>query len=422
MPLAGRGWGKTRTGTEWVLARVRAGAKSIALCGRTPQDVRDTMIEGESGILRCSPPWDRPKWQPSLCALTWKNGARAITYSAEKPDKLRGPNTDTVWGDELASWSHPDAWTQLTLVLRSMASRLRPQAMVTTTPRPTDLVRSLVKNPMTRVTRGSTYDNAANLAPAFLAKLEGLYGGTRIGRQELFAELLLDASGALWRRDQIDRDRVSADNDTIRSLNLQRIVIAVDPAMTSGEDSDETGIIVAGIGEPFEREHGIYAGPRGLHGYVLEDASGKFTPLEWSHKVAQLYQQYQANAVIVEVNQGGDLVESNLRAAKIDLPITKIHASKGKRTRAEPVATLYEQHRVHHVGALENPKVGEDDDRCPLETQLCTWEPENVEGDKRTTQRSPDRLDALVYALTDLMVDTGPSPPLADFDPYRPSA
>lgn len=396
--MAGRGFGKTRTGAEWVIERERLGARSLAVAGRTAADVRDVMVEGESGILRCAPPWNVPLYEPSKRRLTWKSGAVATTYSADEPDTLRGPNTDTIWGDELAAWQYSDAWTQLTLVLRSIASGLRPQAIITTTPRPTALVRKVFDDPTTVVTRGSTYDNAQNLAPSFLEKLRRLYEGTRLGRQELYAEILLDASGALWRRDQIDADRVEG----VRGRGITRIVIAIDPAVTSGEDSDETGIVVAGLGAD-------------KHGYVLADYSGKYTPNQWAKLVAWLYQEYEANEVIAETNNGGDLVEANLRAAKHDLPFKKIHAKHGKRTRAEPVATLYEQRRVHHVGALRSPG---DDEAGRLETQLCTWEPESVEGGKHSKQASPDRLDALVYALTDLMVDTGPPPPLPDYDPY----
>ena len=376
LTLAGRGWGKTRTGAQWIHQRVQQGARSIALAGRTAADVRDTMVEG--GILACAPPWNRPRYEPSKRRLTWPNGAIATTYSADEPDQMRGPNTDTVWADELAAWQFPDSWDQLAFVLRSLASGLRPQAIVTTTPRPTPIIRSLVSDATTAVTRGSTFDNAGNLAPSFLARMRRKYEGTRLGRQELYAAVLDDAAGALWKRDVLDALRVR------KVPELRTIVVAVDPATTSGEDSDETGIVVAALGDDG-------------HGYVLADYSGKYSPNEWAQRVVWAYEQHRANRVICETNQGGDLVESNLRTAKRELPIRRIHAKHSKRVRAEPVAALYEQGRVHHVGAL-----------ATLEDQLTTWEPDVVEGGKHTKSDSPDRLDAMVYALTDLMVDRNP--------------
>ena len=376
LTLAGRGWGKTRTGAEWICDRVERGARCIALAGRTADDVRDTMVE--RGILAIAPPWNRPKYEPSKRRLTWKNGAVATTYSADEPDQMRGPNTDTVWADELAAWQYPDSWAQLAFVLRSLASGLRPQAIVTTTPRATPMIRTLVKDPTTFVTRGSTFENAANVAPSWLARIRRKYEGTRLGRQELYAQVLDDAAGALWQREWLDALRVK------RRPELRTIVIAVDPATTSGEDSDETGIIVAGLGED-------------THGYVLADHSGRYSPNEWGQLVVSLYEKYRANRIVCETNQGGDLVEANLRNVRRDLPIYTVHAKHAKRVRAEPVAALYEQGRVHHVGSL-----------ATLEDQYVTWEPDVVEGGKHVKTDSPDRLDAAVYAITDLMIDRNP--------------
>ncbi|MGA7121196.1 MAG: terminase family protein, partial [Polyangiaceae bacterium] len=250
--LAGRAMGKTRAGAEWVIERVNAGSRHLALIGRTIRDVRETMIRGESGILALSPPWNMPVYVPSLGRLRWPNGAEALTFTAEKPDQLRGPQPDTVWADELAAWNYPAMWTQVTFAMRSIESGLKPRACVTTTPRPTKLVRELMADTSTVVTRGSTFENAANLDPAFIAKLKRQYEGTRIGRQELYGAVLEDAPGALWKRDRIHSLRVA------EAPELRAIVVAVDPAVTSGEFSNETGIIVAGVGVDG-------------HGYVLED-------------------------------------------------------------------------------------------------------------------------------------------------------
>lgn len=382
--LAGRGFGKSRTGAEWIREQAESGrAKRIALVAATASDVRDVIVEGESGILAISPPSSRPVYEPSKRRLTWPNGAIATTYSADEPDRLRGPQHDAAWCDELAAWRYPDAWDQLMFGLRLGTD---PRVVVTTTPRPTALVRALVKSPSTHTTRGSTYANRANLAPAFFEQIVTKYEGTRLGRQELNAEILDDAPGALWSRDGIDAARVP------RAPALDRIVVAVDPAVTSAESSDETGIIVAGIDR------------RGA-GYVLADHSGKYSPAEWAHLVVRLYREHSADRIVAECNQGGDMVAHTIRTVDPNAPVKLVRASRGKRTRAEPVAALYEQRRVHHVGVL-----------AQLEDQLCTWDPTSSEG-------SPDRLDALVWALSELMVQAAygepvkaPAPMLCDFD------
>lgn len=365
--LAGRGFGKTRTGAEWVRAEVESGRRGqLALIAPTAADVRDVMIEGESGLLRISPPWFRPEYQPSKRRVVWPNGATATTYSAEDPDQLRGPNIDGAWCDELAAWKYAqEAWDMLMFTLRSGVD---PRAVVTTTPRPTKIVRELVASQTTHVTHGRTYDNAANLAPSFLHSITARYAGTRLGRQELDAEILTDTPGALWKREQIDELRVT------QAPSLRRIVVAVDPEASSDEGAAETGIIVAGLGEDG-------------HGYVLDDRSLRGTPDQWARAAVTAYHTWEADRLCAEVNNGGEMVEHTIRTVDRHIAYKTLHASRGKTARAEPIAALYEQHRVHHVGFF-----GE------LEDQLCTW----VAG-----ATSPDRLDALVWALTELLLQTG---------------
>ncbi len=360
---AGRGFGKTRSGAEWVREQAIADPMARgALVGRTAADVRDVMIQGESGILACSPPWFRPKYEPSKRRLVWPNGAMATAYSADKPDQLRGPQHTFAWADELASWRYTDAWDQLQFGLRLGKN---PRQVVTTTPRPTPTIRALLRAATTAVTRGSTYDNKANLAPAFLDEIVRKYEGTRLGRQELYAELLEDVPGALWKRSMIDKVHVVA------APQMRRIVVAIDPAVSSTEASDETGIVCAGLGIDGR-------------GYVLEDASGRYSPGEWASAAVKLYRDNQCDRIVAETNNGGALVEANLRTVDFNIPYRGVHASQGKRTRAEPIAALYEQGRISHVGALPQ-----------LEDQLCEWDP-------TMSTKSPDRLDALVWALTDL--------------------
>jgi len=388
LQLGGRGAGKTRSGAEWTLKRKRQGAKRIALVARTSGDVRDVIVEGESGILACSPPWDMPRWEPSKRRLTWASGAIATTYTAEEPDALRGPQHDTAWCDELASWKYDvKTWNNLMLGLRLGND---PRACVTTTPRPTPLMKRLVKDPTARVTRSKTADNWGNLAPAFRTEITRRYRGTRIGRQELDAELLEDMEGALWSHAGIEADRVQV------APPLVRVVVAVDPATTSKSTSNETGIVVVGLGVD-------------EHGYVLADLSGRHSPDKWARVVVDAYDLYQADRIVAEVNNGGDLVEVNVRTVRDGLPYKAVHASQGKRTRAEPVAALYEQHRVHHVGM-----------HAQLEDTMCSWDPitgkmageqtpsRSASSDGTTDEdesASPDRMDALVWGLTDLQLN-----------------
>jgi predicted phage terminase large subunit-like protein len=373
--MAGRGFGKTRTGAEWVRAQVEEGrTRRIALVAPTAADVRDVMIEGESGLLAIAPDHCRPEYEPSKRRLTWPSGAVATCFSAEEPNRLRGPQHDAAWCDELASWRHAETWDMLMLGLRLGSD---PRCVVTTTPKPIRLLRQLLGDSGVVVTRGSTWENRDNLAPAFLAEIVRRYEGTRLGRQELEAELLDDVPGALWTRAAIDRAKVSTEPA------LRRVVVAVDPALSAGEDADETGIVVAALGQDGQ-------------GYVLDDLSGRFPPHGWARRAVAAYHAHKADRVVAEVNNGGDLVEATIRMIDAGASFRAVHASRGKVVRAEPVAALYEQGRVHHVGSFP-----------ALEDQMCAFAPSF---DRRAAGYSPDRLDALVWALSDLMVgpaDTG---------------
>ncbi len=362
--LAGRGAGKTRSASEWVrkMAREHPGCR-VAVVARTAADGRDVCIEGESGLLTVHPPSERPLYEPSKRRVTWRNGSQATAYSADEPDLLRGPQHHFAWADELATWQRAqETWDNLQLGLRLGD---RPRCVVTTTPRPIPLIRELLKRPTTVVRRGSTFDNAANLAPSALAEFRARYEGTRLGRQELHAELLDDVPGALWTRAMLDDNRVKAAPD-----ELVRIVVAVDPAVTSGEDADETGIVAAGRGKDG-------------HLYVLADRSCRLSPDGWARRAVHLFRDLKADRIVAEVNNGGELVEATLRTVDRHVPYRAVHASRGKRVRAEPIAALYEQGKVHHVGGFPE-----------LEDQMCTFLPEGNE-------KSPDRVDALVWALTE---------------------
>ena len=330
--LAGRGNGKTRTGAEWTKKQVESGkCGRVALVGRTAADVRDVMVEGESGILSVSHPKRRPKYEPSKRRLTWPNGAIATTYSADEPDTLRGPQHDGFWADEPAAWKYTDTWDQLMFGLRLGPN---PRGVATTTPRPTKLIKMLVASPTTHVTRGNTYENRKNLAPAFLEQIIRKYEGTRLGRQELNAEILDDVEGALWQRDSmIEAYRVT------KHPPLIRIGVAIDPATTSEEGSAETGIIVGGIAE-------------NGHGYILDDCSVHTSPKEWAQAAITAFHMHQADRVIAEVNQGGDMVSTIIRMIDNTVPYHAVRATRGKLTRAEPVSSLYERGLVHHVGAF----------------------------------------------------------------------
>jgi predicted phage terminase large subunit-like protein len=370
--MAGRGWGKTLTGAQTIRQWVETGVgKRIALIGPTSADVRDVMCEGPSGLMSISPEWNRPTYEPSKRRMTWPNGAVATCYSAEEAERLRGPQHDAAWCDELGCWKYADeTWNQLQLGLRVGK---HPKVVVTTTPRPTRLLKTLVARAGQGVviTRGATVENAANLAAPFLDTITARYAGTRLGRQELEGELLEDVAGALWQRDWIDRDRASV------APELQRIVVAIDPAVSTVEGSDETGIIVAGIG-------------RDGHGYILDDLSGRYAPHEWAAKAIAAYHKHKADRIVAEINQGGAMVEATIRVVDSKVPFKGIHASRGKTTRAEPVAALYEQRKIHHTASFPE-----------LEDQLCSF---TSDFDRARAGFSPDRLDSLVWALTELML------------------
>ena len=364
--LAGRGWGKTRTGAEWFREKAQT-VPMLRIIAPTYADARDVCVEGESGLKAICEPGELVKWNRSMGEGEFKNGERFKVFSGEEPERLRGPQSYADWCDELAAWQYSQAtWDMAMFGLRLGKN---PQACVTTTPKPVQVIRDLLKAPTTFITRGSTYDNRANLAPSFFTQIIAKYEGTRLGRQELNAELLEDTPGALWQRGQLELLRVDA------APPLQRIVVAIDPAATSREGSDETGIVVAG--RSAEKQ-----------GYLLEDASGRYTPDQWARVAIDLYHKHRADRIVYETNQGGEMVEHTLRTVWSAAPLKGVNASKSKQARAEPISALYEQGKVHHVGAQF----------AQLEDQLCNWLP----GDK-----SPDRLDAMVWAFTELLLEAG---------------
>jgi len=371
--LAGRGFGKTRTGAEFVRARVTAGtARRLALVAPTAADVRNVMVEGESGLLAISPAWDRPRFQPSKQRVTWSNGAIATLYSADEPERLRGPQHDSAWCDELASWRYPEAWDMLMFGLRLGND---PRVVVTTTPRPTKLLRELAADRTVAITRGTTYENCANLAPEFIHQIVNKYQGSRLGRQEIEAEILDDVPEGLWSRDVVETARARS------APALVRIVVAIDPAVTSSEAADETGIIVAGK-------------DASGHAWVLADLSGHYKPTEWAKYAIAAYHAHRADRIVAEVNNGGEMVEATLRVIEPNLAFTAVHASRGKVTRAEPVAALYEQGKVHHLGTFPY-----------LEDQMCNLSRgAHRDFNSRPARYSPDRVDALVWAITELII------------------
>ncbi|GAB4225346.1 MAG: terminase family protein [Methyloligellaceae bacterium] len=379
--LAGRGAGKTRAGAEWVRRLALAGEEGlspcdirIALVGETLGDVRSVMVEGVSGVLGVHAAHERPLFEPSKKQLIWQSGALAQLFSADDPESLRGPQFTHAWCDELAKWRHARAsWDMLQFALRLGD---RPRQVVTTTPRPLPLLKEIMADPATRITRAVTADNAANLAPAFLESIVARYKGTRLGRQELEAEMLEDPPDALWPRALIERCRVQAPPP------LARIVVAVDPPVSATRRSDACGIIVAGR----ERE---------ARACVLHDATvTQASPSAWAGAAVAAYRRFGADRIVAEVNQGGDLVESVIRQVDPAVAVRKVRATRGKWLRAEPVAALYEQGRVVHAGAFP-----------ALEDQMAEFGRNGLSGGG-----SPDRLDALVWALTDLMLREDVSP------------
>jgi predicted phage terminase large subunit-like protein len=362
--MAGRGFGKTRLGAEWLAAKaVRNDGVRCAIVARTYSDTRNVCVEGVSGILNILREYDAVKdWNKSNGILTLKNGSIIQTFSADTPDSLRGPQFHFAWTDELAAWQYDDTWNQLQFGLRLGDHT---QTVITTTPRPTKLIKDLVKRESTVITRGSTFDNAENLSQSALLEMQERYAGTRLGQQELYGAILDDNPGALWSRKLLEIARVK------ETPNLLRIVVGVDPAVTSGEDSDSTGIVVAGLS------------PDG-HYYILADYTLKASPQTWAEKAVYAFELHKADRIIAETNNGGDLVVHLLQQVKNTIPVKKVTASRGKAVRAEPIAALSEQGKLHMVGYFPE-----------LEDELCEYEP-------GVSAKSPDRMDAMVWAVTEL--------------------
>lgn len=378
--MGGRGAGKTRAGAEWVRAEVEGArptdpgrAKRVALVGETIDQVRDVMVFGDSGIMACTPPDRRPHWEATRKRLVWPNGATATAYSAHDPESLRGPQFDAAWADELAKWKKADvAWDMLQFALRLGDN---PRQVVTTTPRNVGTLKAILKNPSTVITHAPTVANRAYLAASFLEEVTARYAGTAQGRQELDGLLLEEAEGALWTHDRIEAARVDD------APPPDRIVVAVDPPVTGHGASDECGIVVAGVY--------MTGAPQDWRAVVLEDASvSRASPEVWARAAVAAFHRHKADRMVAEVNQGGDLVQTLLRQIDGALPFRAVRANRGKALRAEPVAALYEQGRVAHLRGLDR-----------LEDQMVRMTAQGFTG-----KGSPDRLDALVWALTDLVL------------------
>ncbi len=364
--MAGRGAGKTRTAAEWLAwEAITAPNTRWAIVAPTFSDARDTCAEGESGVISVLSRYRMlAHWNRSMGEILLNNGSRIKLFSADQPDRFRGPQHHGAWCDELAAYRYSDAWDQLQFGLRLGT---KPRIVVTTTPRPTPLIRMLANrsDKTVVITRGSTFDNAANLAPSALLELQARYNNTRLGRQELYGEILEDTEGALWTKGVIERNRLK------KAPALARITVSIDPAVTNTQASDETGIIVCGSDS---------AG----HGYVLGDYSFRGSPLDWASKAVSVFDEWKADTILVEVNQGGDMVSAVLKQIRHSLPIREVRAHVGKRLRAEPVAAMYEQGRIHHIGEFPT-----------LEDQMTVWTPNDPD--------SPDRIDAMVQAFSNLL-------------------
>jgi phage terminase large subunit-like protein len=390
---AGRGFGKTRCGAETVRRQVAQGRRRyVALVAPTLGDGRKLMIEGPTGILAVTPKAERPRWVEKDRELIWPNGAIGNLYTSEEPERARGGNHDFLWCDELGSWRNAEmTWKLIRLALRITGPRGdRPQAVITMTPRPTPVIRALLANPGAAIQSGTTYDNVDNLDPDFFEALREEFDGTRLGKQEIEGELLGDTPGAMFKMSQIEASRVKA-----IPFDLLRMVVAIDPAVADLEERKkaanseiylaETGIVVAGRGRC------LCKGTEDQHAFVVGDLSGYYQPEEWARLAVQAYTDHKADRVIAEVNNGGALVQATLRAygGEKHVAYHAVTASRGKAIRAEPIATLYEQGKVHHLGV-----------HAKLEDQMTTWNP-------LMSKKSPDRLDANVWGLTDLMLGPG---------------
>lgn len=377
--VSGRGSGKTRTGAEW-LRKMSNYVGRAAMVGRRGPDIRQTMVEGDSGLIRVCERAKVPyEWQPSKREFTFHNGSKVYGYSAEEPDSLRGPQHALAWLDEPAHMALiKDVWDNLLMGLRLDGVPGGSKILCTSTPLPTTWLKELIEDPLTRTVRVSTYANLHNLDPNFRRTVIERYEGTRLGRQELHGELLGDVEGALWNYEMIVPFRIQEDailEDLIPQMD--RIVVGVDPAGTSKRRSDETGIVVVGI--------------RGRDLYVLADLSGRYTPSGWARRASDAYEHWQADAIVAENNYGGEMVKSTLLNERSFARVKEVNSRRGKMLRAEPVVSLYEQELVHHAASLSGVKKG-------LEEQMTEWVP--TKGD------SPDRVDALVHAITEL-VDGG---------------
>lgn len=367
LALAGRGWGKTETGAQWIREQVEAGVKSIALVAETQKDLEEVMVKR---LLSIYPPGEAPKVRYKPVRITWPNGAEALGYNGTEPEQLRGPEFEIAWVDELAKYRYArETWDMLQFCMRAGRD---PRQLVTTTPRSTEIIKAIFggQEGKVHVTRGNTMDNRANLASRFLEKITAKYAGTRLGRQELNAEILGDLPGALWQQSAIDLYRVSEKPKT------GRVVVAVDPAVTNTDNSDDHGVMVCGVDDD-------------QVGYVMEDGSMAGSPMDWANKAIALARTYQADGVVVEVNQGGDMVAHTLRTIAPALNIIEVRATKGKHVRAEPISALYQQGRIRHVGSFSE-----------LEAQMTQMTTEGYQG-----EGSPDRVDAMVWAFTELFPD-----------------
>ena len=373
--LAGRGWGKTRTGAQDIVTyALRHPNSNCAVVAPTHGDLRRVCFGGPSGLLSIIPKEcyiksnDQKGYSSSTSEIRLSNGSKISGFAAQEPDRLRGPQFHRAWCDELAAWRYPEAFDQLMFGLRLGE---KPQCVITTTPKPTKIIKELIERKDCHVTSGSTFENEANLAESALAMLKERYEGTTLGRQELYAEVVDNFEGALWNSAAIEETRLRDDTERV----LTNIIVAIDPAVTANENSDETGIIV--VGKDMNNEY-----------YVLEDLSGKYSADKWGRIAIRAYYEWEADRIVAEVNNGGDLVERLLRNIDSDIPYRSVHATRGKLVRAEPIAALYEQKRVHHVGYYPE-----------LESQMCTYT-----GDIKT---SPDRLDALVWGMSELSKSKG---------------
>lgn len=373
--LAGRGWGKTRTGAQDIaLYALRNSNTYCAVIAPTFGDLKRVCFGGPSGLLSIIPKEcylkspDTKGYSSSVLEIRLHNGSKIIGYAASEPERLRGPQFHRAWADELAAWRYPEAFDQLMFGLRLGDN---PQCVITTTPKPTKIIKDLILREDVQVTSGNTFENEANLADSALTMLKQRYEGTTLGRQELYAEVIEDMEGALWSNAMIEEARIHEDEER----DLKQIIVAIDPAVTANENSDETGIVV--VGKDYNERY-----------YVLEDVSGKYSPDKWGRVAIDCFYEWGADRIVAEVNNGGDLVERLLRGIDSNIPYRSVRATRGKLTRAEPVSALYEQKRVHHVGYF-----------AELESQMCSYTGE--------TRPSPDRLDALVWGITELSKSRG---------------